>query len=278
MSKRYSMPIPFGWNGIAFAADLKAGEVKPLKYFGKELVLFRTESGEAKVLDAYCPHLGAHLGHGGKVVDESIQCPFHAWRFGGNGECVAVPYAQHMPRKANVPCWTTKVVGGLIMVWHHAEGKPPEWEVNEIVELAHPDWTEPRSLLLEVPVHMQDMHENNNDPVHFKYVHGNFQTRQTTVHFGAGGRSMHMVSHGKTETPFGSFDTSLETDSWGLGLTAVRICGIPGAGLLMYSSTSPVDFWNRWHMSLSRWIRDYLFFPLLGKKATLGAMCRAALI
>lgn len=45
-----------------------------------------------------------------------------------------------------------------------------------------------------------------------------------------------------------------------------------------YSATSPVDFWNRWHMSLSRWIRDYLFFPLLGKKATLPAMCRAALI
>jgi D-alanyl-lipoteichoic acid acyltransferase DltB (MBOAT superfamily) len=31
-------------------------------------------------------------------------------------------------------------------------------------------------------------------------------------------------------------------------------------------------------MSLSRWIRDYLFFPLLGKRATLGAMCRAALV
>ncbi len=45
-----------------------------------------------------------------------------------------------------------------------------------------------------------------------------------------------------------------------------------------YQATSPADFWNRWHMSLSRWIRDYLFFPLVGKKATLWAMCRAALI
>jgi D-alanyl-lipoteichoic acid acyltransferase DltB (MBOAT superfamily) len=29
-----------------------------------------------------------------------------------------------------------------------------------------------------------------------------------------------------------------------------------------YHAASPADFWNRWHMSLSRWIRDYLFFPV----------------
>lgn len=28
-----------------------------------------------------------------------------------------------------------------------------------------------------------------------------------------------------------------------------------------YHAQSPPDFWNRWHMTLSRWIRDYLFFP-----------------
>jgi alginate O-acetyltransferase complex protein AlgI len=29
-----------------------------------------------------------------------------------------------------------------------------------------------------------------------------------------------------------------------------------------YSARSPQDFWNRWHMTLSRWIRDYVFTPL----------------
>lgn len=45
-----------------------------------------------------------------------------------------------------------------------------------------------------------------------------------------------------------------------------------------YSAKSPVEFWNRWHMSLSRWIRDYLFFPLLGSKPSVWSMCRAAMI
>lgn len=65
-----------------------------------------------------------------------------------------------------------------------------------------------------------------------------------------------------------------------MAIGSAKLCGIQLVDNFNYpySSTSPVDFWNRWHMSLSRWIRDYLFFPLLGKKATLGAMCRAALI
>jgi alginate O-acetyltransferase complex protein AlgI len=31
-----------------------------------------------------------------------------------------------------------------------------------------------------------------------------------------------------------------------------------------YLATSPRDFWNRWHISLSSWIRDYLYVPLTG--------------
>ena len=58
---------PRGWFVIQFSDELPPGAVKPLKYFGKDLVLFRTESGEPTILDAFCPHMGAHLGHGGKV-------------------------------------------------------------------------------------------------------------------------------------------------------------------------------------------------------------------
>ena len=31
-----------------------------------------------------------------------------------------------------------------------------------------------------------------------------------------------------------------------------------------YSATSLVDFWRRWHVTLSRWLRDYLYIPLGG--------------
>ena len=33
-----------------------------------------------------------------------------------------------------------------------------------------------------------------------------------------------------------------------------------------YFATSPADFWRRWHISLSSWLRDYLYIPLGGSK------------
>lgn len=33
-----------------------------------------------------------------------------------------------------------------------------------------------------------------------------------------------------------------------------------------YRATSIQDFWRRWHLSLSRWLRDYVYFPLRGRQ------------
>jgi len=33
-----------------------------------------------------------------------------------------------------------------------------------------------------------------------------------------------------------------------------------------YASLSITDFWRRWHMTLSRWLRDYLYIPLGGNQ------------
>ncbi len=35
---------------------------------------------------------------------------------------------------------------------------------------------------------------------------------------------------------------------------------------LPYFSTNPSEFWNRWHISLSSWLRDYLYIPLGGNR------------
>ncbi len=35
-----------------------------------------------------------------------------------------------------------------------------------------------------------------------------------------------------------------------------------------YKAQNPTDFWRRWHMSLSRWLRDYLYIPLGGNRTS----------
>ena len=99
MSIGLDLPIPFGWFAVAYSKDLEPGDVTPTFLFGQHQVLFRTESGEARMIEAFCPHLGAHLGHGGKVVGEQIACPFHGWQLDGHGVVQEVPYAEAMPRR-----------------------------------------------------------------------------------------------------------------------------------------------------------------------------------
>ena len=104
MKRDFPFPAyPNGWFAVLYSDELERGQVENLRYFGKEFVLFRDDEGAAHILDAHCPHLGAHLGHGGKVKGSEIECPFHAWRFGTDGRCTAVPYAKHLPRKADEP-------------------------------------------------------------------------------------------------------------------------------------------------------------------------------
>jgi nitrite reductase/ring-hydroxylating ferredoxin subunit len=244
------LPIPNGWFAVAFSNELVPGEVQRIHYFDEDLVLYRGREGAPKVLSAYCPHLGAHLAEGGRVVGDTLRCPFHGWRFDGTGMCVEIPYCERIPPKARLRGWDVVEKNRMIFVWHHAEGKPPSWDFPAMPELDHPDWTEPRSFELKVAVHMQDMHENNNDPVHFQFVHTASEIPPSEISFGEGGRYMRMVGKSLRATPLGTFETLLERDSWGLGLSAVRIAGIPGAGLLMYSSTTAVD---RSH-SHSRWL------------------------
>jgi 3-ketosteroid 9alpha-monooxygenase subunit A len=163
---------PRGWFVIAFSDDLAVGEVKPLKYFGRELVLFRGEDGEAAVLDAYCPHLGAHLGYGGKVVDCTLRCPFHAWRFDRAGRCVEVPYAKKIPPRAQLEPWLVRERNGLIFVWHARNGEAPDYEIPVIAEHGSPDWTPWHKKLLTIRTQPREIVENVADKAHFPEVHG----------------------------------------------------------------------------------------------------------
>lgn len=43
---------------------------------------------------------------------------------------------------------------------------------------------------------------------------------------------------------------------------------------LPYFALDPSDFWRRWHVSLSTWLRDYLYIPLGGSRATEGKTLR----
>jgi len=55
-----------------------------------------------------------------------------------------------------------------------------------------------------------------------------------------------------------------------IAIGSARLMGIsfPENFNFPYMASSPREFWLRWHISLSSWIRDYLYLPLLGVKVS----------
>ena len=114
---------PTGWFQVAWSADVAAGQIVPLTYFGTELVAFRGLDGQVHVLNAHCQHLGANLSRG-CVVDNGIQCPFHGWVWDGNGRNVEIPYEDKPNRVRRVRSWPVTERNESLYVWHDAAGRP----------------------------------------------------------------------------------------------------------------------------------------------------------
>jgi D-alanyl-lipoteichoic acid acyltransferase DltB (MBOAT superfamily) len=61
------------------------------------------------------------------------------------------------------------------------------------------------------------------------------------------------------------FDFSGYSDM-AIGLAALLGFELPLNFRLPYAAENPADFWRRWHISLSTWLRDYLYIPLGGNR------------
>ncbi len=173
--------LPTGWFQVAWSADIAVAEVVAMHYFGRDLVAFRQLDGVVRVLDAHCQHLGASLAHGGCVVEDGIQCPFHGWVWNGVGRNVRIPY-QDRPNKARrVRSYPVAELNDSILIWHDSEGRDPLWEAPDAFEvlgdhvrsqLFHPLGPDCRTRHERVKVHPQVIAENAVDPHHFRFVHG----------------------------------------------------------------------------------------------------------
>ncbi len=171
--QRSGAPFRFarGWYLVSWSDDLEPGGVKPLRYFGKDYVLFRGEDGGANLLDAHCPHLGAHLGYGGRVEGNDIICPFHAWRFGASGRCTEVPYASRIPPRAAVNAYRVQEHSGMIVAYFGGDGSAPDYEVPVIEELDDEAWTPLQRAQIEIATQPREVIENIADLAHFLPVH-----------------------------------------------------------------------------------------------------------
>src|SRR5919202_3197836 len=169
MANTECLPIPTSWYALAFSDELPPGAVITRQLVGQAIVLYRTQSGQACAIDAFCPHLGAHFGYGGSVHGEEIRCPFHGFRFDLQGRCTATGYGTKPPPKARTRRWPLREVNGILFAWYDSRGAPPEWDIPV---LTMEGWSPIIHQAYELKDHPQETVENGVDIGHFGIVHG----------------------------------------------------------------------------------------------------------
>lgn len=178
MAKPPLSMTPTGWFQVAWSDEIAVGAVHRMKYFGQEMIAWRAESGQLTVMNAYCEHLGAHLGFGGSVVGEVLQCPFHGWQWNQEGRNVCIPYEDRPNRGRRITTYPVVERNSSVYIWHDTEGREPFFDAPDVFASFNDGSSEadyyPQQRLFEQghELHPQYVLENGVDFAHFKYVHG----------------------------------------------------------------------------------------------------------
>lgn len=167
-----------GWHCLGLADDFRDGKPHAINAFGTKLVVWADSQGALQVLDGYCRHMGGDLTQG-TVKGDEIACPFHDWRWGGDGRCKQIPYARRVPLRARTAAWPTMEQDGMFFVWNDPEGNPPPEDVTIplIPGASSDEWTDwiwYTTTIDNAPC--REIIDNVVDMAHFFYVHYSFPT------------------------------------------------------------------------------------------------------
>ncbi|MGZ4523357.1 MAG: Rieske 2Fe-2S domain-containing protein, partial [Mycobacteriaceae bacterium] len=162
-----------GWHCLGLADTFRDGKPHEVRAFGQKLVVFCAEDGTLSVLDAYCRHMGGDLSQG-TIKGNDVACPFHDWRWSGEGRCVDIPYSKRVPLRARTRAWTAMEKNGQYFVWNDPEGNPPppELDIPEIPGVGtdmYGDWIW-NTIVIEGS-NCREIVDNIVDMAHFYYIH-----------------------------------------------------------------------------------------------------------
>src|SRR5512145_3040226 len=177
---RGALPTRFarGWHCLGLADSFRDGKPHAIEAFGTKLVVWADSTGRLHVLDGYCRHMGGDLTQG-TVKGDEVACPFHDWRWGGDGKCKAIPYAKRIPLRARTRTWRAMEENQQLFVYNDPEGNPPPAEVaipriDAAFDDQWTDWTW-NTLFIE-NANCREIIDNVVDMAHFFYIHYAFPT------------------------------------------------------------------------------------------------------
>src|SRR5580658_9345904 len=257
-----SLPIPSGWFCLGAASDFARGTVTTRRLGGREIVVFRTDDGRLAALDAHCPHLGAHMGKGGRVEGDTIRCPFHGFGFDSSGTCTKTAYRTKPPRNARARAYPVLVLHGIALAYFHPRGIEPSWQPEGADMEGWPPFRLHRWILRG---HPQETTENSVDIGHFGVVHGyrsvheRAPTKTSGPHlfarYGFQRPTIRLWGHELT------VHEAIDVHVWGLGYSRVHVTDLSwGLDLRLLVLPTPLDA-DRIELRIGLSVRDFRVSP-----------------
>jgi len=195
-----------GWHCLGLAEDFRDGKPHAIEGFETKLVVWADSRGDLNVLDGYCRHMGGDLTQG-EIKGDNVACPFHDWRWGGDGKCKEIPYARRVPLRARTQRYETAVRNGQLLIWHDPEGSaadrdilPPE--LPDVLTDTYTPWSWHTKQINGS--HCRELIDNVADMAHFYYVHFAFPTSFRNI-FDGHTATQFMESKGRPDTSGGGY-------------------------------------------------------------------------
>lgn len=250
-------PFPNTWYFMGLMSDYKQGQVYSKKFCGREIILTKVSDKKVTVFDAYCPHLGAHLG---RTINNKkkqklnefneIRCAYHGFRYNEDGEFVGCDHGD-VKQKPVLNSYEVDIKHNqMIMVYFHKDNIKPDWKMPDIY-----DDTQKFSKIicpktLESTIHPLDSVENAIDRLHFRVLH-----RMNTVEPVTKPEIIHDGKVFKLVTEMGDIDylpdwmpgkkitATIEKYSYGVGLAMAHIYfdKLPGFSMRHAVAITPID-------------------------------------
>lgn len=246
--ERCPFPIPSSWFFVDFSENLAKGQVRNIRLFDQEWVLFRGENGKVGMSDPYCPHLGAHLGHGGTVCGDQLRCPFHHWEYNVDGFCTKVPYGKVAPavikKRPILRTLPTQERYGQIWAWYHPLAEAPTWDLPHVPCMEDEGWVGDQRGTWTAHTAVQEIVENSVDIAHLKFLHGAPMVPPIEVEYD---RHIQRMNIGKGY---------IVGETFGAGAVGTVTFTQEGASATLFSYTQPVSR-DRTQMNMTFRHKDY---------------------
>ena len=208
------------WYMATHSAKVRKFGLRHETLLGEPVVIGRDRTGKAFAMRDICPHRGVPLSAGRLLSDNTVECPYHGWRFKTDGQCTLIPSlvdGQVMDAtNIHVRSFPVHEQDGLIWIYMPAAGRetvPPRGEPPKVgVPNAKPRWVESQLFSCGIDHAVIGLM----DPAHAPYVHGRWwwkvRLKEKTKHYAPLPNGFVMTRHQPSKPMYGLLGADVSTE------------------------------------------------------------------